>query len=71
MGEGGKRLGGQKGYFFISIGKGKLGAKVLFFVINLEQTGKIFLHWFDGNQFLTFPANGMVFKVSCGGCNKY
>ena len=62
---------GEKGYFFISIGKGKLGAKVLFFIINLEQTGKIFLHWFDGNPFLTFPANGMVFKVSCGGCDKY
>ena len=72
MGEGGKRLeGGRKDIFFISIGKGKLGAKVLFFIINFEQTGKIFLHWFDGNQFLTFPANGMVFKVSCGGCNKY
>ena len=31
---------GEKGYFFISIGKGKIGAKVLFFIINLEQTGK-------------------------------
>jgi len=28
----------------------------------------MFLHWFDGNQFLKFPAKG---KVSCGGCNKY
>ena len=70
MGEGGKRLGGGERIFFI-IGKGKLGAMVLFFIINLAQTGKIFLHWFDGNQFLTFPSKGMVFKVSCGGCNKY
>ena len=36
---------------------------------NLLQTGKMFLYWFDGNQFLTFPAKGMAFKVSCGGCN--
>ena len=36
---------------------------------NLVQTGKMFLYWLDGNQFLTFPAKGMAFKVSCGGCN--
>ena len=70
-GGGGKRLGGKKGYFFISIGKGKLGGKVVFLINNLAQTGKIFVHWFDGNQFLAFPAKGMAFKVSCGGCNKY
>ena len=27
----------------------------------------MFLHWFDGNQFLT----GMAFKVSCGRCHRY
>ena len=70
MGEGDKRLG-EKRIFFISIGKGKLGGKVVFLINNLAQTGKIFLHWFDGNQFLAFPAKGMAFKVSCGGCNKY
>ena len=31
----------------------------------------MFLRWFNGNQFLKFPAKGMAFKVSCGGCNKY
>ena len=36
---------------------------------NLLQTGKMFLYWLDGNQFLTFPAKGMAFKVSCGGFN--
>ena len=44
---------------------------MVFLINNLAQTGKIFLHWFDGNQFLVFPAKGMAFKVSCGGCNKY
>ena len=63
--------GGEERIFFISIEKGKLGGKVVFFINNLAQTGKIFLHWFDGNQFLAFPAKGMAFKVSCGGCNKY
>ena len=60
---------GKERIFFISIGTGKLGGKVVFLIgfNNLAQTGKIFLHWFDGNQFLTFPAKGMVFKVSCGG----
>ena len=38
---------------------------MVFFINNLAQTGKIFLHWFDGNQFLTFPAKGMAFKVHC------
>ena len=64
-------IGGEERIFFISIGKGKLGGKVVFLINNLAQTGKIFLHWFDGNQFLAFPAKGMAFKVSCGGCNKY
>ena len=59
-------MGGGERIFF-SIGKGKLGEKVVVFINNLTQTGKIFLHWFDENQFLTFPANGMAFKVSCGG----
>ena len=36
---------------------------------NLPQTGRMVLSWFDGNQFLTFSAKGMAFKVSCGGCN--
>ena len=62
---------GEERIFFISIEKGKLGEKVVFLINNLAQTGKIFLHWFDGNQFLAFPAKGMAFKVSCGGCNKY
>ena len=59
--------GGWRKDFFISIGKEKLGEKVVVLINNLAQTGKIFLHWFDGNQFLTFPANGMASKVSCGG----
>ena len=44
---------------------------MVFLINNLAQTGKIDLHWFDRNQFLTVPAKGMAFKVSCGGCNKY
>ena len=63
--------GGGERIFFISIGKEKLGEKVVVLINNLVQTGKIVLHWFDGNQFLTFPAKGMAFKVSCGGCNGY
>jgi len=63
-------VGGGERIFF-SIGKGKLGEKVVVFINNLAQTGKILLHLFDGNQFLTFPAKGMAFKVSCGGCNGY
>ena len=64
-------IGGEERISFILIGKGKLGRKVVFLINNLAQTGKIFLHWFDGNQFLAFPAKGMAFKVSCGGCNNY
>ena len=73
MGGGGKRLGagGENGYFFISKGKGEIREEVVFFINNLPQTGKMFLHWFDGNQFLKFRANGMAFKVSCGGCHRY
>ena len=72
MGEGGKRSGGgEERIFFFSIGKGKLGEKAVFLINHLVQTGRIFLHWFDGNQFLAFPAKGMAFKVSFGGCNKY
>ena len=63
--------GAKKGYFLISKGKGKIQEKVVFFINNLPQTGKMFLHWFDGNQFLKLPTKGMSFKVSCGGCNKY
>ena len=37
---------------------------MVFLINNLAQTGKIFLHWFDGNQFLAFPAKRMAFKVS-------
>ena len=59
--------GGGERIFFISIGKEKLGEKVVVLINNLAQTGKIFLHWFDENQFLTFPANGMASKVSCAG----
>ena len=51
--------------------EGEIREEVVFLINNLAQTGKIFLHWFDRNQFLTFPAKGMAFKVSCGGCNKY
>ena len=36
---------------------------------NLPQTGRMFLSWCDGNQFLTFLAKGMAFKVGCGGYN--
>ena len=68
---GGGTIGGEERISFILIGKGKLGGKVVFLINNLAQTGKIFLHWFDGNQFLAFPAKRMAFKVSCGGCNKY
>ena len=57
--------------FCISKGNGNIREKVVFSINTLPQTSKIFLHWFDGNQFLTFPAEGMAFKVSCGGCNKY
>ena len=62
---------GEERIYLILIGKGKLGKKVVSCINNLAQTGKINLHWFDGNQFLTFPAEGMAFKVSCGGFNKY
>ena len=71
MGEGGKRVSGGERIFFIAIGKGKLRKRWFFFINNLAQTGKILLHLFNGNQFLTFPAKGMAFKVSCGGCNGY
>ena len=54
--------------FFYLKREGENSEKVVFFINNLLQTGKMFLHWFDGNQFLKFPAKG---KVSCGGCNKY
>ena len=64
-------MGEGERIFLISIGKGKLGGKVVFLINNLAQTGKIFLHWFDGNQFLAFPAKRMAFKVSCEGGNKY
>ena len=51
--------------------EGEIRQRVVLLINNLTQTGKILLHWFDGNQFLTFPAKGMAFKVSCGGCNGY
>ena len=72
MGEGGKRVrgGGRKDIFYHDR-EGEIREKVVFFINNLAQTGKILLHLFDGNQFLTFPAKGMAFKVSCGGCNGY
>ena len=66
--EGGKRLGGKKGFFYLDR-EGDIRQRVVLLINNLTQTGKILLHWFDGNQFLTFPAKGMAFKVSCGGCN--
>ena len=67
----GWRRGDQGREFLCLNNKGKIRGKVLFFIDRLPQTGKMFMHWFDVNQFLTFPAKGMTFKVSCGGCNKY
>ena len=71
MGEGGKRLGRQRKDIFYLNNKRKseLREKVVILIDNLPQTGRMFLSWCDGNQFLTFPAKGMAFKVSCGGCN--
>ena len=70
-GGGGKRLGvgGRKDIFCLKRegGNKRIGGLL---INNLPQTGKMFLHWFDGNQFLKFPANGMAFKVSCGGCHR-
>ena len=68
--ERGKRLGGEERIFYLDR-EGEIRQRVVFSINNLTQTGKILLHWFDGNQFLTFPAKGMAFKVSCGGCNGY
>ena len=71
MGEGvHDQRGGKKDSFYLDR-EGEIREKVVFLTNNLAQTGKIYLHWFDRNQFLTVPANGMAFKVSCGGCNKY
>ena len=73
MGEGGrgKRVRGARKDISYLDREGKIREKLIFLINNLAQTGKILLHWFDGNQFLTFPAKGMAFKVSCGGCNGY
>ena len=70
--EGGKRVrgGGRKDISYLDR-EGEIREKLVFLISNLAQTGKILLHWFDGNQFLTFPAKRMAFKVSCGGCNGY
>ena len=62
--------GGRNDIFYLNR-EGEIRGKGGLFINNLAQTGKIVLHWFDGNQFLAFPAKGMAFKVSCGGCNKY
>ena len=70
MGEGVNDGGGRKDIFYLDK-EGEIRERVVFFINNLAQTSKILLHWFDGNQFLTFPAKGMAFKVSCGGCNGY
>ena len=71
-GGGGTRLAGRgKGFFFYLDREGEIREKVVFVINNLPQTGKIFVNWFDRNQLLAFPAKGMDFKVSCGGCNKY
>ena len=68
------RGGGRRKDIFLSQkGRGKLEKKKGvsgLLINNLPQTGKMFLHWVDGNQFLKFPANGMAFKVSCGGCHR-
>ena len=69
--EGGKRVRGARKDISYLDREGKIREKLIFLINNLAQTGKILLHWFDGNQFLTFPAKGMAFKVSCGGCNGY
>ena len=71
MGEGGTLLGAGEERIFYLDREGEIREKVVFLINNLAQTGKIYLHWFDRNQFLTVPAKGMAFKVSCGGCNKY
>ena len=47
--------GQRNDIFFISKGKGEIREKVVFFINNLLQTGKMFLHWFDENHFLKFP----------------
>ena len=62
--------GGGERIFYLDR-EGEIREKVVFLINNLAQTGKIFLRWFDRNQFLIFPAKGMAFKVSCGECNKY
>ena len=71
VGEEGKPLEGvpRKGIFYLN-NKGKIREKVVFLIDKLPQTGKMSLHWFDVNQFLTFPAKGMTFKVSFGEFNK-
>ena len=71
MGEWGKRVRGGRKDIFYRDREGEIREKVVFFINNLAQTGKIYLHWFDRNQFLTVPAKEMAFKVSCGGGNKY
>ena len=64
-------MGGQRNdiFYLNNNRKSELREKVVILINNLLQTGKMFLFWFDGNQFLTFPAKGMAFKVSCGGCS--
>ena len=63
--------GGQRKNIFYLNNKRKseLREKVVILIDNLLRTGRMFLSWFDGNQFLTLPTKGMAFKVSCGGFN--
>ena len=64
------RGGDKERLFFYLNNERKIREEVVFFIDNLPQTGKMFLHWSDENLFLTFPAKPVAFKVSCGWCDK-
>ena len=54
MEEGGEIRGYEERIFLISKLRGQIRGKEVFLIDNLFPTGKMFLHWFDGNQFLNF-----------------
>ena len=54
MEEGGEIRGFEERIFLISKLRGQIRGKEVFLIDNLFSTGKMFLHWFDGNQFLNF-----------------
>ena len=64
------RGGDKERLFFYLNNERKIREEVVFFIDNLPQTGKMFLHWSDENLFLTFPAKPVAVKVSCGWCDK-